>query len=266
MISKEQQNMLAQALKDAARAVRPFFGQAIQPSQTTKQKGLDFGLEADVIAEKIITDAIKASGLKATIVTEEIHSVRVADHEVIVFVDPIDGTVNFSHGIPAYCHTLAVFSASHEPLFAATYDPNLQEMFTAVPGQGVFINGVPVKRPDHTLAASVHIDWVGAPQFEPLLHALLSDGLRPRVGGSAALGAAYAAVGRGSAAVLVHNWPWDVAAGIVMAHELGLGVSKLHGEPYDLFATQKMDTIIVPEKLHTRFAKTLAKVQASTHL
>lgn len=260
MISKEQQNILTQALKDTAQAVRPFFGQAVQSSQTTKQKRLDFGIEADVLAEKIITDAVKSSGLKATIITEEVHSVRLDDHDVVVFVDPIDGTVNFSHGIPVYCHTLAVFSATQEPLFAATYDPNLGEMFTAVRGQGVYINDTLVKRPGHTLAESIHVDWIGAPQIEQVLHNLLSKHLRPRVGGSAALGAAYAAVGRGSAAVMVNNWPWDVAAGVVMAHELGLTVSKLHGEPYDLFVTQKMDTVIAPTELHDRLIKALAKV------
>ncbi len=261
LVSPAQREQLLQGLYDAAEAVRPIFENRDSYKLVDKSSSFDIGLEADSQAEKIIIESIASTGLHALVIAEESGRSDATDFDVVVYIDPIDGTVNFAHGIADYCHTLAVYTPENEPLFAATYDPSAQEMFTMVSGEGLFLNGESFVRPSlgnlHPVR-SIEVEWFGAPNVEAVTAALLANGFRPRFTGSCTLDITRTVFGRGSGAVQLLNYAWDVAAGLAMAKEAGLVATKLDGSAIDLFNYGRQDIIVAEADLH---AELLAIVQ-----
>jgi myo-inositol-1(or 4)-monophosphatase len=155
-------------------------------------------------------------------------------------VDPLDGTTNYVHDVPAYCVSVGL-SAGGELVVGAIYDPRQDEMFSAATGLGATLNGRPIQV---------------SPVTE-LRRALLSTGFPPdpdaqernlhywrlftyqaqalRRTGSTALNLAYVAAGRFDGYWAFDNWAWDVAAGAVLVREAGGMVSRMDGSPHDPF-------------------------------
>lgn len=155
-------------------------------------------------------------------------------------VDPIDGTVNYLYGIPAYAVSIAVVEGGHDPaewtgLAGAVVNPVLGEVYTAALGQGAFLG-------DRRLRANTGVD---------LEHALLGTGfsytavkraeqaavvsaLLPHVRdirrmGAASLDLCNVAAGRLDAYYERGIHPWDHAAGAIIAREAGARVGGLDG-------------------------------------
>lgn len=141
-------------------------------------------------------------------------------------VDPLDGTRNFVSGIPYFSVNIALCRDA-EPVVAATYDPNQDEMFAAEQGAGAWFNEAPMHASDKPdLASSVVSVDLGydedrAQSLLRLAHGLLPGVQAIRISGSAALGLAYAACGRFDLFVHRFLYPWDVAAGILLVREAG---------------------------------------------
>lgn len=142
-------------------------------------------------------------------------------------VDPIDGTVNYAHGIPIY--SISIAAVQHDrPVVGVVYAPNTNEMFTATAGGGAYLNG-------RRLATSTTSDLekallvTGFPynvEENPYncidaFVEFLRMGLPIRRLGSAALDLAYLAAGRFDAYWEVALGPWDVAAGVLLVVEAG---------------------------------------------
>ena len=151
-------------------------------------------------------------------------------------VDPLDGTKNFSRGIPHFAFNLAL-CFDGEPVLGLTEHPLLGDRFIAAEGAGVTLNGSPVTVSD---AASVFDSVVAldmgydaeraARQLQLASH--LWPGMQSlRISGSAALGFAYLAGGRWD--IFVHSdlQPWDVAAGLILVREAGGVVTNRDGSP-----------------------------------
>ena len=103
----------------------------------------------------LVTDADKAAEKAAL----EVLKARVPDHGInaeesgasnlqkafVWFLDPLDGTTNYAHGIPHYCTTLGVEDTKTKKVLAGVvFDPIRNEMFTAARGGGAFLNGLPI--------------------------------------------------------------------------------------------------------------------------
>jgi len=156
-------------------------------------------------------------------------------------VDPIDGTKNFSAGIPFFCTNLALCKDG-VPQLALTYDPVRREEFLAVRGRGLTVN----RSPAYASARSTVLESVlgmdagfddarGARIFEIMVR--IWPGVQAiRIPGSAALGIAYAACGRFD--LFVHHclYPWDIAAGLLLVAEGGGLITDRDGEPATLFS------------------------------
>lgn len=197
----------------------------------------DLKSDADKEAEKIILKAIKSTGLKCKIITEEsgIMGNNEADYEF--FVDPLDGTVNFSKGIPVFCTTLAVFYKKH-PLLGIIYDPNNQEVFLAEKEKGVTVNGEKIViKPNRNKNILVNLEWFGAEKFLTVIQKLKENQIRARIQGSGVLSLCYGLIGRGEGAVLLENKPWDIAAGLVIGSELKCFIKEKKGETINLIAS-----------------------------
>lgn len=153
--------------------------------------------------------------------------------------DPIDGTVNYAHGLPIFCASLAL-EIDGVASVAAVYDPLREELFTAERGAGARLNGVPLR----VSAASALVDAMLCTGFPYDVHetldeviglfgAFVGEARAVRRLGSAALDLCYVAAGRFDGFWEQRLHPWDVAAGALLVTEAGGRVSSMTGGGFD---------------------------------
>jgi myo-inositol-1(or 4)-monophosphatase len=152
----------------------------------------------------------------------------------------LDGTVNFAHGFPLFCVSIA-FEAAGVVEYGVVYDPLREELFEASRGGGALVNGRPLKvsrvdRLERALVATGFPYDIRDRLPETLARMgrvmAISQGLRRA--GSAALDLAYVAAGRLDGFWEENLKPWDTAAGILLVAEAGGTVSTFSGAPYSL--------------------------------
>lgn len=154
-------------------------------------------------------------------------------------IDPIDGTLNFALGLPAFCTSLALVDGE-EVLAAAVFNPLLAEGFSASRGEGARLNGEPCRvseRADLAEAVfSAQLQKKGRYVQNPtLLQAVLLGTMKMRRLGTIALEMAYVADGRFDALVAGKGEPqplYDVAAGMLLVREAGGRVTDHLGQTY----------------------------------
>lgn len=155
-------------------------------------------------------------------------------------VDPLDGTINYVHGIPSFAVSIAL-ERGGKVLVGVVYDPVLDECFTASNGEGAFLNGKRIyasgceSMEDALMAvsfsANVPRGSVEIRRFVEVLHA--SHTIRRL--GSAALNLCYVASGRLDGYVASSVKAWDVAAGALLLQEAGAIITSLEGGSLDLY-------------------------------
>jgi myo-inositol-1(or 4)-monophosphatase len=156
-------------------------------------------------------------------------------------VDPLDGTINFLYGHPAWCVSIALEDARGAAV-AVVHDPPRGETFRAARGQGCELDGASVRVRDHDRLETALI--ATGFSYDPDRRAAQAETLRrvlPRVrdvrrGGSAALDLAWLAAGRFDGYYERGLKPWDWAAGRLLVTEAGGEVLELEGEPVGLAA------------------------------
>ncbi len=142
------------------------------------------------------------------------------------YVDPIDGTNNFAHGIPFFCVAIGA-ELDGEVAAGVIYDPIRDELFSAS-ARGAFLNGRPIVSSGHASDASALLltDFprpasVASPSEYELFARLVTSFAVVRRLGSGALGLAYVACGRADASYQTHASPWDLAAGVLLVRCAG---------------------------------------------
>ncbi len=163
------------------------------------------------------------------------HTVGADEANGVWYVDPLDGTVNFAHGVPIFAVSIAYAEAGQVQL-GVVYDPLRDELFSAVAEEGAQLNGQPIhvsEAPNLDQALLV----TGFPydirtnphnNLDLYVHfAKISQGVRRL--GSASLDLCYIAMGRLDGYWELHLQPYDLAAGILIAREAGGTVTKMDG-------------------------------------
>ncbi|MEA1871325.1 MAG: inositol monophosphatase family protein [Candidatus Bipolaricaulota bacterium] len=185
-------------------------------------------------AEQWIVSAIKDAFPEHGILSEEgMNSEGSSPYRWII--DPIDGTNNFLCGYPQFSISIAL-SRGDELQVACIYDPLRDELFSAIVGEGAYLDGVSLRvSPQKTLDGSlIGVGFSSQPERALRTHAamkpLLFQARAVRAAGSACLDLAYVAAGRLDAAWYLSLSPWDVAAGILLIREAGGRVSDLCGD------------------------------------
>lgn len=197
----------------------------------SKAGNADLVTAVDEAADRAILGRIRERFPSDAVVAEETATAHVhAGRRWIV--DPLDGTVNFFHGHPFVCVSIA-FCDDRGPAVGVVHAPLLGEVFHAVRGGGAFRNGLPI-RVSQVAEARGALLATGFPFREgkgdvDAYMRLVGDALRGTHGvrrdGSAALDLAGVAVGRVDAFFEIGLAPWDVAAGILLVTEAGGQVS-----------------------------------------
>jgi len=168
------------------------------------------------------------------------------DEEHLWLIDPLDGTVNYAHGVPVFCVSVA-YAYKKQVTLAAVYDPLRDEMYTAERGKGSWLNGRPLKVAHvqelqrSLLVTGFPYDTWNTPRnnfdyFTKL--AKLTQGVRRL--GSAALDLCYVAAGRFDGYWELSVKPWDIAAAGLVAEEAGASVTDINGGPDYLHAPQSV--------------------------
>ncbi len=188
---------------------------------TAADRGADDRLRA------VIADAFPTHGL----VSEE-RDTLTPTTEWCWIVDPIDGTSNFTTGLPYWCVSVAL-ALDGQPVLGVVDAPVVGARYVATAGGGAW-------RGDQRLAVADPVDWqdprnrhVPVMLTTATARRARSAGLRlnPRVMGSTALDLAVVAEGVAAASVALVPKVWDIAAGALLVTEAGGAVVTLAGEP-----------------------------------
>ncbi|WCK56654.1 inositol monophosphatase [Aneurinibacillus sp. Ricciae_BoGa-3] len=212
-------------------------------TETFKSK-TDIVTAMDLEAENWMIKRIQEHFPEHRIFSEEVGAIgNSGDFEWVI--DPIDGTVNYSVGLPFYGISLALVH-SGQTVVAATSLPALGEIFWASAGGGAFLNGKKIKVRDASLAEA----FVSFGDFSKegnrqsnhcrlaALSAIANEVFRIRMVGSAALSLAYIACGRLDAAVYVRPNRYDVVGGMLLIQEAG-GI-RCEKAGYTVYGSQKV--------------------------
>jgi myo-inositol-1(or 4)-monophosphatase len=218
--------------------------------------------EHDRRAEALIVAALEAAFPAHRIVGEEGSLLEGGDSHAVWYVDPLDGTTNFAHGIPFYAVSIGL-EIEEEPALGVVYAPDNDWMFVAAKGQGAFLNGQPLRVSSATGLAQAllatgfpydrtHPEVNNLAEFGEVF--LRSQGIRRM--GVASLDCAMVAWG-----VLDGYWelqikPWDVSAGALLVREAGGCVTDTTGGPFRSTAGRILATNgIIHQELRDVLAK-----------
>jgi len=232
--------------KHAGELVRAGF----ENEHTIGYKGaVDVVTESDKKSEEYILGQIQASFPLHAILTEE-SGAHDGEPDHLWIIDPLDGTVNYSHRLPIYSICIG-YQVKGQMQLGVVYDPSLNECFSAERGKGAFLNGKPI----HVSKAAEMVKTIMVTGFpydrhsEDYFRALrlfghitsITQGVRRL--GSAALDMCYVAAGRLDAYFELSIHPWDIAAASIIVQEAGGIVTDIHGdknfmkEPYSLIGS-----------------------------
>ena len=196
----------------------------------SKGAATDVVTEADRCAEAALLEVVRAERPGDSVLGEE--GAVVSGGRRRWLLDPVDGTLNYAAGLPAWCAAVALLDASG-PLASAVYDPVAGELFSAARGSGTLLNGVAVRLEaavalvDATVATFVDVRRRDAEITAG------TEGLLRRVGALRAVGCgslelAWVAAGRLAAWVQADVEPWDWHPGALLVAAAG-GTAEVRG-------------------------------------
>jgi len=210
----------------ASKAAAGFLHEAFsRDKRVLAEEGRDIKLQADRDAEAIILDVLRESG-HAVLAEESGESGAPEDDAPVWIVDPLDGTMNYKHGIPLCCVSIAL-SLGGKPVLGVIEDFNRGECFQGIPREGAWLNAGPMRVSGATDAGRAILVTGFPTKFDvhgPGLQQFMDNARRfkkVRMLGSAALMMAYVAAGRVDAYAEDDIMYWDVAAGAALVEAAG---------------------------------------------
>jgi myo-inositol-1(or 4)-monophosphatase len=197
--------------------------------------------EMDARAEGLIVDGLLASFPADGVLAEE-RGAQAGRSGRRWIVDPLDGTTNYAHGLPAYAVSIALEAGGRVDL-GVVYDPSHEELYVAERGGGAFCNerrlavSTTGTLDESLLTTGFPYDIRVNPDNNLKEYAAFSVRARAvRRVGSAVLDLAWVAAGRYDGFWELRLGPWDVAAGGLLVEEAGGRLTALTGAPLDLDA------------------------------
>ena len=243
------------AAKAAAQIQNYYIGRDLEIK--TKSSETDLVTKVDKLCESKIREIIYQAYPDHVVLGEEQGQSGAASHRWIV--DPLDGTLNYAHGFPFYCVSIAL-EIDGDVKVGVVLDSTRGELFTAIKGGGAFLNGAPIKTsPEDVLIKAMLATGFAYSEntiseniaiFGRVHHKVRSI-RRP---GAAALDLCYVACGRLDGFWELRLNAWDVAAGVLIVQEAGGIVTDKSGGRYHLD-----DKVIIASNgaLHDRLLKLL---------
>lgn len=233
-----------------------------QKIQIDYKSEIDLVTEVDRRSEAFLLKAIRESYPDDRIVAEESGVIQ-GKNGHIWHIDPLDGTVNYAHGIPIFAVSLGYVEDGKITL-GVVYDPVRNECYTAQRGEGAYLNGQPLKvsTADALIQALLVTGFpydIRERKDNNLNHysnfSLCSQGVRRL--GSAALDLCYVAAGRFEGFWEVQIESYDIAAGALIVEEAGGKVTDVQGGPD--YLTPPCSILATNGRLHQAMLDVLEK-------
>jgi len=216
-------NIMIKASEKASKILIRDFGE-VEKLQVSKKGPADFVTNSDLKVEKIIIEELKKARPNYSFISEENGVENNKDTNNTWIIDPIDGTINFLHGVPHFAISIALRSKD-EIVSGLIFDPIKNETFFAEKNNGAFFNNHRIRvskknqMDDCLFATGGQIDnKIDFPY---------------RKTGSAALDMAYVACGRYDGYFQQNLNLWDIAAGIILIKESGGIINEINLNNYN---------------------------------
>ncbi|WP_298426255.1 inositol monophosphatase family protein [Rhodoblastus sp.] len=227
MINSALMNVMTAAALKAGRSLKRDFGEVENLQVSVKGPG-DFVTVADKKAEKIIFEELSKARPGYGFVMEEGGVVEGSDKSHTWYIDPLDGTTNFLHGLPIFAVSIGL-EREGQLVAGVIYNPATDDIFVAEKGQGAYYNNRRIRvaaRRDVAegliatgipplAKAAIH------PRFKAELASVMTRAGGVRRLGAAALDLAFVAAGRFDGFWERGLKSWDMAAGLVLVREAG---------------------------------------------
>lgn len=258
-------NVMMDAARAAGRSLARDFND-VEQLQTSRKGPADFVSAADHRAEEIIQRHLEKARPGYGFLLEEAGAIEGTDKSHRWIVDPLDGTLNFLHGIPHFSISIAL-ERDGKLVAGLVFDVTRAEMFHAEAGRGAFLNErrlrVAARTEERNALFATGIPFLGRPghnRFLLELKNVMEHSTGVRRNGSAALDLAWVAAGRFDGFWERGLKPWDIAAGIVLLREAGGFVSDPDdkGDPLetgDIVAANEALLPVLLRRLHISSAK-----------
>ena len=237
-------NVMIKASEKASKIIIRDFGE-LEKLQVSKKSPTDFVTNTDLKVEKIIIEELKKARPNFSFLSEESGAENNKDDNNTWIIDPIDGTVNFLHGIPHFAISIALKS-KNEIVSGLIYDPIKDEMFFAEKNNGAFFN-------NHRIRVSKKNNLNDCLFASNDKHQTKLE-FPNRKSGCAALDMAYVAAGRYDGYFQSNLNLWDIAAGIILIKEAGGILNDI-----DLSITNNIKVIATSSNISTKFQEKLNK-------
>jgi myo-inositol-1(or 4)-monophosphatase len=218
-----------QLVRDTGKVLLEYFNP--QGTQTSLKEDFSVVTEADLSADQLITEAIQKNYPGDGLISEELQPEIGAADSAVWVVDPLDGTTNFSLGLPIWGVSIARV-VNGWPEIGVAYFPFLGELYSAARGAGAFMNGEQIHsqppvpgQPTSFFSCCTRTH----------LHYDVTIRYKTRILGSACF--TLCAVAKGMAVVGFEATPkiWDISAGWLIASESGAAVETVDGsQPFPL--------------------------------
>lgn len=248
LLSEERARYLATAIQAAEAAGAVLLDHARSGFRIDHKAAINLVTDADRQAEETIVRTILSANPTHRVLAEERGRDGAMESPYQWIIDPLDGTTNFAHGFPFYSVSIGL-EYGGECIVGVVLDPTRRELFTAVAGEGAYLNGERLRVStseslDHSLLVTGFAYDIRETTNNNLDHfsriSLRAQGVRRT--GSAALDLCYVASGRFDGYWEVKLSPWDMAAGIVMVREAGGLVSGFLKDTFSLYGQELVAT------------------------
>lgn len=237
--------VLINAIKAGAGEILRFYNKNFK---TSNKEGVNnLVTEADHASEKAIIDVVQNEFPNHHILSEETGEI-VMDSDYKWIIDPIDGTINFAHGIPLNCVSIAI-EHQEEIIMSAVYNPHLDEMFFAEKRKGATLNGKKIRVSEQSqtikacLVTGFPYNYITSPNGPlEIFERFVRKGVPVRRLGSAAIDLCWVACGRFDAFYEHKLEAWDSAAGYLIVEEAGGKVTDLLGNRFSVYQHKVLAT------------------------
>ena len=213
-------NLMIKACEKASKVIIRDFGE-VENLQVSKKGPKDFVTKTDKRVEKILVEELSKSKKNYSFITEETGKILNKNRDIFWLIDPIDGTINFLHGIPHFAISVAL-QINEEIIIGLIFDPIKNEIFYAEKNNGSYINNNRIRVSKKS-------------NINECLFASNNDGVKsiyPRLNtrntGCAALDLAYVGCGRFDGYFHNNINIWDIAAGKIIIEEAGGRVNDIN--------------------------------------
>lgn len=223
--------------KNAGQILRDGFG---KEHDVHYKSEIDIVTEIDKKSEDYLIGEIRKYFPTHTIIGEESGKINGSESDGFWFIDPLDGTSNYAHGLPIFSVSIG-YQYAGEMQLGVVYDPMMDECFTAVRGQGAYLDGEVIKVSDTTemikamLVTGFPYDVHNSENNNlDYFASFIKNAQAVRRLGSAAIDLCYVASGRLDGYWELSLQAWDAAAGVLILEEAGGISTKLDGTPFEL--------------------------------